>query len=57
MNVCRAAGKLEWGFLYVLARDEDGFVPKEAVRRCYDGTIFEYCAKTIAANKDEAKMG
>lgn len=51
------AGKLEWGFLYVLARDEDGFVPKEAVRRCYDGTIFEYCAKTIAANKDEAKMG
>ncbi|KAL7615605.1 hypothetical protein Lser_V15G02836 [Lactuca serriola] len=40
--------KVEWALVYLIARDDDGYLSKEAMRGLFDGSLFEKLAK---ANK------
>ncbi|VAI49134.1 unnamed protein product [Triticum turgidum subsp. durum] len=47
---CRAASKAEWGMLYSLAKDKDGFLQKDTARSVYDGSLFAKLAKKAASS-------
>ncbi|CAI9755915.1 unnamed protein product [Fraxinus pennsylvanica] len=51
----RFASKMERVILYVLARDRDGFLSKEAIRRCFEGILFEYYARMQVEAEDKMK--
>lgn len=40
-----SAAQIEWVSLYVIAKNKDGLLEKETIRRVYDGSLFEALAK------------
>ncbi|XP_024984176.1 peroxygenase-like [Cynara cardunculus var. scolymus] len=43
--------KFEWGAVYIIAKDEDGYLSKDAMRGVFDGSLFERLAEKNAAKK------
>lgn len=45
------AAELEWVALYVIAKNKNGLVEKETIRRMFDGSLFEALAKQHSSGK------
>jgi len=46
-----AAAELEWVALYLIAKNKNGLVKKETIRRMFDGSLFEALAKQHSSGK------
>ncbi|GLC40918.1 hypothetical protein PLESTF_001056100 [Pleodorina starrii] len=49
------ASFISWSLLWLVARDERGVVSREALRCCYDGTLFYHIAERRRARAMESK--
>jgi len=45
------AAELEWVALYLIAKNKNGLVEKETIRRMFDGSLFEALAKQHSSRK------
>lgn len=46
------AAAAEWGFSWVLGRNDDGLLTKENTRRIYDGTLFHHIADEVRRKRE-----